>query len=210
MAKIKHHAGPVVDTIRGGHHILDATVTEIRIIKRADRSTDADTAVAEYELPTRIDFLSATPPVVGYAQNTSISLCELHVPAGALEAYTSHPQWCKAAYFVDADGNVVDNYARRHATRLKRMQSAVRRDMEAAKKVKISSLGATFHTIQAQTQLAKWDVRGVREESNVITATITVGPLVLRIDIPKDAPLAFWTELTARLEAIDSSLASET
>lgn len=208
---IKRLSGPIVEEICGGHVVLDADVVGIRNLKKAPEQTDAHTIVAEYALPTRIDFLSPTPPVVGNIEKDSISLCEIHVPAGALQAFLTHRQWGMAAYFVDADGNAVDRNAARHATRLKRASAPVApkkadKSLDRAKEYKIKQIGAIFQKAQVALRLAQWSPRDISESFYEVTACVTIGHFVLRVSIPKDANMAWWDATVARLEKMERSI----
>lgn len=199
-----------VGVIRGGHVTLGKSVKEVTAMKKADFGMAADTTVSEYELPTRIDFLSPTPPIVGAVAPGSMTVAELHVPAGALDAYMSHPQWGKAAYFVDADGKTVDKYAAKHKARLKKLQKereeAEAEAAEQAKAEKVKAMGSMMHSAVGPQRLAKWNPGAVDEWSNSIEIPVNVGELTIQLSVPKDSPIDIWDKIVAELESIEAKL----
>lgn len=198
-----------VGIIRGGHITLGKGVKEVKALKKADFGLSADTTVAEYELPTRIDFLSAEPPVVGSLAPGSISVTELHVPAGALDAYMNHPQWGKAAFFVEEGGKTVDKYASKHKARLKKLQKdrddAQAKAAEQAKKDKVAAMGGMMHSTIAPQRLAKWDPKVGSDWGGKIEFRVTIGSLVIEISVPKDSPIDIWDKIVAKLESIEAA-----
>lgn len=199
-----------VGTIRGGHVTLGKGVKGISALKKAEFGIDADTTVAEYELPTRIDFLSDVPPTVGGVAPGAMPQTELHVPAGALAAYTKHPQWGKAAYFVDADGKTVDNYAAKHKARMKKVnEERAKADAEATEKAKaekLTSIGKVAHLAIAPQRLAKWDPSVEESYGDKIMAAVVVKCYRFCIDVKATAPITIWDEVAARLEKIEQQL----
>ena len=199
-----------VGIIRGGHVTLGKGVKEIQALKKADFGLRADTTIAEYEFPTRIDFATVEPPVVRSVAPGSMTVAELHVPAGSLDAYISHPQWGKATYFVEEGGKTVDKYAAKHKARLKKLQKereeAAAKAAEKAKADKIKAMGGMMHSTLAAQRLAKWNPDEVTEWSDSIKVHVTVGCLEFDINIPKDSPIDIWDKIVAKLEEIESNL----
>lgn len=192
-----------VGIIRGGHVSLGKSVKEISAMKKAEFGIAADTTVAEYELPTRIDFQTETPPLVGSVAPGAMTVAELHVPAGAIDTYMSHPQWGKAAYFVDTDGKTVDKYASKHKARLKKIQKdrseVEARAAEEAKAEKVRAMGEIVHATLAAQRLAKWNP----QKKYSSTWIVQVGALGIDVEVPKDAPIEIWDKIVARLEEVE-------
>lgn len=199
-----------VGIIRGGHVTLGKGVKEVKALKKADFGLRADTSVAEYELPTRIDFLSEVPPVIGTVAPGSMTVTELHVPAGALDAYMSHPQWGKAAYFVEEGGMTVDKYAAKHKVRMKKNQKenekAQAEAAEKAKKEKVAAMGAMMHSTLATQRLAKWNPKLKYDFSDRLEFLVEVTPLTLELTVPKSAPIDIWDKIVAKLESVEQQL----
>lgn len=194
-----------VGIIRGGHVTLGKGVKEISAIKKAEFGIAADTTVAEYELPTRIDFMSEIPPIVGTVAPGAMTVAELHVPAGAIDSYMAHPQWGKAAYFVDADGKTVDKYAAKHKARMKKLlkdhTEAEAKAAEKAKAEKVRAMGAMVHATLATQRLAKWNP----QQKYSCTWTVQVGALGIHVEVPEEAPIETWDKIIARLEEVESA-----
>lgn len=199
-----------VGFIRGGHVTLGKGVKQISALKKADMGLAADTTVAEYELPTRIDILSAEPPTVGSVAPGAMTVAELHVPAGALDAYMGHPQWGKAAYFVEEGGKTVDNYAAKHKARLKKLkkesEAAATAAAEKAKTEKVKAIGGMAHSVIGPQKLSKWKILEQKDWSNSLEFTLAVDCLELKLSVPKDAPLDIWDKIVASLDNLDSQL----
>ncbi len=199
-----------VGIIRGGHVTLGKGIKEVKALKKADFGLRADTTVAEYELPTRIDFLSELPPVVGSVAPGSMTVAELHVPAGALDAYMSHLQWGKAAYFVEEGGKTVDKYAAKHKARLKKSQKenekAQAEAAEKAKKEKVEAMGAMMHSTLATQRLAKWNPKLKYDLSDRLVFLVEVTPLMLDLTVPKSAPIDIWDKIVDKLESVEQQL----
>lgn len=200
-----------VGIIRGGHVTLGKGLKNIKALKKADLGLRADTTVAEYELPTRIDFLSDVPPVVGSVAPGAMTLAELHVPKGSLEAYMNHPQWGKAAYFVEEGGKTVDKYAAKHKARLKKIQTEREKSeaeaAEKAKKEKVEAMGGIMHSTLATQRLAKWNPK-LKEDYyyNGLLYNLEVGPLVLTLGISKSSSIDIWDKIVEKLESVEQEL----
>ena len=197
----------VVGTINGGHITLGKSVKKINAIKKADFGLSADTTVDEYRLPTRIDFLSPTPPDVGTVAPGSISATELHVPVGTLDIYMSHPQWGKAAYFVDADGNTVDKYAKKHKTR---HENKSKKAKSGTKKEKNGILSAVLkHAELGKQLLAKWDVELLNEIGPTtigIHFSANLSGLTVEFIVKGDHPVSIWDKIVAEFEYMENKL----
>lgn len=199
-----------IGTIRGGHITLGRNVKQIHALKKTDFSTNDYTTVKEYELPTRIDFLSSEPPTVGSVSPMSISIAEIHVPAGALDAYMSHPQWGKAAYFVDADGKTVDKYAAKHKARIKKLnkerEEREAKEADEAKIQKMEAMREMMHSTLCPQRLAKWNPEEFYPSVWTHETSVTVGNLRIHIEIPKDAPVEIYDKIVAKLESVEKEL----
>ena len=183
---------------------------EIKALKNAAFGLRADTTISEYGLPTRIDFAAAEPPVVGSVAPGSMTQAELHVPAGSLDAYMSHPQWGKAAFFVEEGGKTVDKYAAKHKARLKKIQKdreeAPAKAAEKAKAEKLKAMRDMMHSTLAAQRLAKWNPTGFYYNKKYREITVTVGCLKIELNIPNDAPIGIWDKIVARLEETEEKL----
>lgn len=200
-----------VGVIRGGHIVLGKGVKNVTALKKAEFGISADTTIAEYELPTRIDFLSSEPPVIGSVAPGSISVAEIHVPPGALEAYMQHPQWGKAAYFVEEGGKTVDNYFSKHKARLKKLQKERQeeeaKNAEKAKQEKVKAIGGMAHKTLGEQRLSKWTIVNIDESySSSIYFQVKIGCLGVKVSVPKDAPVNIWDNIEKRLETIEAEL----
>lgn len=203
-----------IGIIRGGHIVLGKGVKNVTAVKKAEFGIPADITIAEYELPTRIDFLSPEPPVVGSVAPGSISVAELHVPAGALDTYMNHPQWGKAAYFVEEGGKTVDKYASKHKARLKKLrkeqEKAEAENAEKARLEKVKAIGSMAHKTLGEQRLSKWTVTEIDDSdySSNIDFDVKIGELGIRILVPKDAPITIWDNIEKRLETLEGELSS--
>lgn len=202
-----------VGDIRGGHVTLGKSVKSINSLKKAEMGTPADTTVPEYELPTRIDFLGATPPLVGHLSPGVIGTTEIHIPMGALEAYKSHNQWGKAAYIVEEEsGTVIDNYAKKHKERLKKLlkerQEKEAEDAKKAKEKKIKAMGTMMHSTIALQRLAKWICADIIDNFWVdsIEVPVKIDYISFNIQIPRNAPIEIWDKIVAKLESVEAEL----
>lgn len=196
-----------VRIIEGGHVTLGRGVQNILQLKPARMGIDCGSAVPEYELPTRIDFLSPLPPAVGKLTRDGVFYCELHVPAGALETYASHKQWKFAAIIIDADGNTIDNYAERHRKRLEELERQrvleQAKETEQAKTEKIATMGKMMHPLQLSTRLAKWHPEVLPDQYD-FNFYVTVNQIRYRFSMPYNSPLGVWDAIVARLELLES------
>lgn len=163
--------------------------------------------VPEYQLPLRIDFESPVPPKVKRVDDGSIEFAELRVPAGALDAYAKHKKWGKAAYIMDADGNVIDNYAERHKKRLEDLRRAEEEKLAATKQAKVAEMAAKVHEMIGPMKLAKWNPTNIETEEYIgeetFFATIQVQNMTLQVQVPTSAQPAVWDAIVARLEQLD-------
>ena len=192
-----------VGIIRGGHITLGKSVKKIIGLKKADFRTNSFTSVPEYELPLRIDFSTDTPPEIETIAPGSITVAELHVPAGALETYKAHPQWGKAAYFVDAAGNSYDNYASKHKARLKKEAKA--KEVKA-KEEKIQDLGGAVQRTLGSKKLEKYKILSLFEGYKATTFDIEVKDLIVRIEVPNNSPVEIWDKIVNRLNKVEGEL----
>lgn len=201
-----------IGIIKGGHVTLGKNVKKIAGLKKADFGKNSDSVVPQYDLPTRIDFISAVPPLIGSISPGALAITEIHVPAGSLESFSNHPQWGKAAYIVDEDGNFIDNYVKKHKERLKKLNK-VPKDVryisdEEAKRDKVKSMGVMVHSILGLQRLAKWNPKIVNESSSSVNFIVLIKDLEIKIDIPKEAVIDIWDKIVNRLEFIESYLGS--
>lgn len=187
-----------IGIVQGGHITLGKNVKSIFAMKKAQFGIEADCSVADYELPTRIDFRSAEPPVIGSLAPGAISITEIHVPKGALEAYISHPQWGKAAYIVEEGGATIDNYAAKHKARLKKLKKEAEKAIETAKEEKVKALSESTHIMLAQTKLAPWNPE-IKEDERGFEITVYVGSMTINLEISKEAPISVWDTLAEKL-----------
>lgn len=192
-----------VGIIRGGHVTLGKSVQKIMGLKKADFRKNSFTSVTEYELPLRIDFSTDTPPEIGTIAPGSITVAELHVPAGALETYKAHPQWGKAAYFVDAAGNSFDNYASKHKARLKKEAKA--KEVKA-KEEKVQALGGAVHRTLGSKKLEKYKDLHIIERNECTEFVVLVKDLKIRIEVPNNFPVEEWDKIVSRLEKVEKEL----
>lgn len=199
-----------VGTIRGGHITLGRNVKQIHALKKTDFSTNDYTTIKEYELPTRIDFLSSEPPTIGSVSPMSISITELHVPAGAIDTYMAHPQWGKAAYFVDADDKTVDKYTAKHKARIKKLnkerEEKEAKEAEKSKQEKMEAMREMMHSTLGPQRLAKWNPEEFYSSAWTHETSVTVGNLRIHIEIPKDAPVEIYDKIVAKLESVEKEL----
>lgn len=196
-----------VRVIEGGHITLGRNVKSIAALNAARMGIDCGSAVPDYELPTRIDFLSPLPPTIGKLRRDGIFNCELHVPTGALDAYSSHRQWKFAAVIIDEDGKTIDNYAERHRLRMEQRarQLAIKQEKEAkeAKEEKIEAMGKMVHPMQLKTRLAKWHPE-LQDGCSDLSFFVTVNQIKYKFDMPYTSPLSIWDDIVARLEMLES------
>lgn len=195
-----------VGTICGGHVTLGKGVKKIKALKKAALGLRADTTIAEYELPTRIDFAATEPPVVGSVAPGSMTQAELHVPAGSLDAYMSHPQWGKAGFFVEEGGKTVDKYAAKHKARLKKIQKDREEAAAKAKADKIKAMSIMMHSTLAAQRLAKWNPKEALSAASDLAFKVYVSPLVFDVIIPEDAPIGIWDKIVAKIEETEEKL----
>lgn len=200
-----------IGIIKGGHITLGKSVREIKAIQKADAPIPVECMVAEYELPTRIDFLSSEPPVIGTISPNSLSLTELRVPSGALENYATHRQWRRAAYIVDADGNYIDNYAERYRKRIEEALSELKEKesngnlaLEAAKQEKIKALSIVLHKSLGIKHLSRWGMPSYREcWDSSLEFHVRINELGYEIEVPLNSSHTIWNKIVAELEKIE-------
>ncbi len=195
-----------VGTLRGGHITLGKGIKGIRALKKPEFGITADCTVAEYELPMRLDFLSPTPPTVGSVAPGALTITEIHVPNGALEAYTAHPQWGKAAYIVEEGGKTIDNYVIKHKARLKKLEAEAKDAHEKAKAEKVKAMSEVASAMLAPQKLAAWNPE-IKENETDYEVKVQVGSLSYQLCVPKDAPLEIWDTLAAQLNVAQTLMA---
>lgn len=200
-----------IGIIKGGHITLGKSVREIRAIQKVDEQVSVECMVADYELPTRIDFLSPVPPVIGTIGPNSISHTELRVPSGALENFARHAQWRRAAYIVDADGNTIDNYADKYRKRieeklieLKEKERDGYNEIEEAKREKIKALSIVLHKSLGQKHLSKWGEPVYKECWDTLQFFVKINELGYEIKVPLDSSHSIWDKIVDELENIEN------
>ena len=189
-----------IGIVRGGHITLGKAMKSILALKKPEFGISADCSVTEYELPTRLDFLSPIPPTVGSVAPGAMSTTEIHVPNGALEAYVSHPQWGKAAYIVEDGGKVIDNYSSKHKARQKKLEKDAKAAHIKAKAEKMRAMTESANAMLAPHKLAAWNPE-IKESCSHFEVTVHVGPLTYNLIIPKDTSLDLWDTLASKLTA---------